>query len=96
MEKSDDETRIQGSKSETSPTRNKTIETVTPSLFYQQTEGKQIMNLFDNFKLRIAADMLPTASRPESTKAHSQRHELEELQEAYSELKNPSTTTREV
>lgn len=78
-----------------------TIETVYifhPSISETEVAGKkQIANLFDNFGFRIIADMLPTAVKAREYEGliAKKRHELEKLQEAYNELKNPSTTTRE-
>jgi hypothetical protein len=74
-----------------------TVYTFHPSI--SETEGKkQIANLFDNFGFRIIADMLPTAVKAREYEGliAKKRHELEELQEAYNELKNPSTATREI
>lgn len=73
-----------------------TVYTFHPSI--SETEGKkQIANLFDNFGFRIIADMLPTAVKAREYEGliAKKRHELEELQEAYNELKNPSAATRE-
>lgn len=63
-----------------------------------ETEGKkQIAYLFDNYGIRIIADMMPTAvkAREYEELIAKKRHELEELQEAYNKLKNPSAATRE-
>jgi len=72
------------------------VYTFHPSI--SETEGKkQIAHLFDNFGFRIIADMLPTAvkAREYEELIAKKRHELEELQKAYNELKNPSAATRE-
>jgi len=65
---------------------------------YETIETVYTFHLFDNFGFRIIADMLPTAVKAREYEGliAKKRHELEELQEAYNELKNPSTTTREV
>ena len=72
------------------------VYTFHPSI--SETEGKmQIANLFDNFGFRIIADMLPTAvkAREYEELIVEKKHELEELLEAYNELKNPNAATRE-
>ena len=68
-----------------------TVYTFHPSI--SETEGKkQIANLFDNFGFRIIADMLPTAVKAREYEGliAKKRCELEELREAYNELKNPN------
>jgi len=72
------------------------VYTFHPSI--SETEGKmQIANLFDNFGFRVIADMLPTAvkAREYEELIVEKKHELEELLEAYNELKNPNAATRE-
>jgi len=72
------------------------VYTFHPSI--SETEGKkQIAHLFDNFGFRIIVDMLPTAvkTREYEELIAKKIHELEELQKAHNELKNPGAATRE-
>ena len=74
-----------------------TVYTFHPSI--SETEGKkQIASLYDTFGKRIIADMLPTAIKARELEGliAKKRHELEDLQEQYEQLKNPSTTAREI
>lgn len=69
-----------------------TVYTFHPAI--SETEGKQqIANLYDTFGFRIIADMLPTAIKARELEGliAKKRHELEDLQEQYEQLKNPST-----
>mgnify|MGYP000911950086 FL=1 len=67
-----------------------TVYTFHPAI--SETEGKQqIASLYDTFGFRIIADMLPTAIKAKEYEEQIARkkHELEELQEKYRELRYP-------
>jgi hypothetical protein len=68
-----------------------TVYTFHPAI--SETEGKkQIASLYDTFGFRIIADMLPTAIKAKELEEQIARkkHELEELQEEFKRLKDPS------
>lgn len=65
-----------------------TVYTFHPSI--SETEGKkQIASLYDTYGIRIITDMLPTANKAREYEEQitKKRHELEELQEEFTNFK---------